>query len=256
MKTLETGGTLHATADHILLTFENPRPSLSTAIYGGGFKNIRHALNQKLIVRFESEKDLPGGSPEKFLELSLIGLGCDLSESSALLTAAKMEWHRHIVKKSGDLIVEAIVTGASEKTAVRAGDPAMYDEKDGHFFSCGTINIMMTTNANLAPYLMARAFITITEGKTAAFQDAGIAAVETGRPATGTATDGIILICDPKGPVYTDAGTFSRLGELLAAAAHDGVYECLTKYVTPWNRADSFVTPKAIDIKALQRKTL
>ena len=251
MEELRTGGTLLQTASRILLTFEKRRPSLSTGLYGGGFREIRYALNQKLTVNFETEEDFPGGSPAEFLRLSLLECGCEPAESSALLTAAKMEWHRHIVKTSGDLIVEAIVTGASEKTAVRAGDPATYDEKDGHFFPCGTINIMMLTNANLAPYLLARAFITITEGKTAAFQDAGIASVETGRPATGTATDGITLICDPDGPVYTDAGTFSRLGELLASAARDGVFECLTKFVTPWNRADSFVTPPAIDIKKL-----
>ena len=252
MKPLETGGELLWDENFLLLSFPKARPSLSTAIYGGGFRKIRYALNQKLTGFFETEADLPGGSPREFLRRSLLARGCDLEESSALLTSARMEWHRHIVKRDGDLIVEAIVTGASERTAARAGDAALYRERDGQFFPCGTINILLSTNARLETYLMARAFITITEGKTAAFQDAGIASVSTGRPATGTATDGITLISSPDGPVYTDAGTFSKLGELLAAAAHDGVYECLSAYVTPWNRSDAFVTPAAVDIQKLK----
>ncbi len=252
MKQLETGGTLLWDENFLLLSFPEARPSLSTAIYGGGYRTIRYALNQKLTGFFETEADLPGGSPREFLRRSLLARGCDLEESSALLTSARMEWHRHIVKRDGDLIVEAIVTGASERTAARAGDAALYRETDGHFFPCGTINILLSTNARLEEYLMARAFITVTEGKTAAFQDAGIASVSTGRPATGTATDGITLISSPQGSAYTDAGTFSKLGELLAAAARDGVYECLTTYVTPWNRSDAFVTPKAVDIQKLK----
>ncbi len=254
MKRLETGGDLLWGEDFLLLTFPEARPSLSTGIYGGGYRKIRYALNQKLTGFFETEADLPGGSPREFLRRSLLAHGCHPDESSALLTSARMEWHRHIVKRSGALIVEAIVTGSSEKTAARAGDPALYEERDGHFFPCGTINILLSTNARLEEYLMARALITVTEGKTAAFQDAGIVSVTTGRPATGTATDGITLVTSTDGPVCTDTGTFSKLGELLAAAAHDGVTECFTKYITPWNRTDAFVTPEAVDIQALRNQ--
>ncbi|MFC2675401.1 MAG: adenosylcobinamide amidohydrolase, partial [Lacticaseibacillus rhamnosus] len=37
----------------------------------------------------------------------------------------------------------------------------------------------------------------MTEGKTAALQDLGIADVNNGLPATGTGADGITLITDP-----------------------------------------------------------
>lgn len=46
--TLPAGGKLHASRSHLCLAFEKTRFSLSTAIYGGGFKEINYAVNQKL----------------------------------------------------------------------------------------------------------------------------------------------------------------------------------------------------------------
>lgn len=46
--TLETGASLLVTDTFLSISFEKPRHSLSTAIFGGGFKEIRHAVNQKL----------------------------------------------------------------------------------------------------------------------------------------------------------------------------------------------------------------
>ncbi len=102
--------------------------------------------------------------------------------------------------------------------------------------------------------IMTRAIITITEGKTAALQDLGIADVNNGLPATGTGTDGITLITDPDAPRYTDAGTFSVLGSLLASAAYETVRECLELYDKPWNRDDSLATPPAVDLSRLRNK--
>ena len=127
-------------------------------------------------------------------------------------------------------------------------------EKDGHFFPVGTINIMISLNISLPSAIMTRAIITITEGKTAALQDLGIADVNNGLPATGTGTDGITLITNPDAPRYTDAGTFSVLGSLLASAAYETVRECLELYDKPWNRDDSLATPPAVDLSRLRNK--
>ena len=74
-----------------------------------------------------------------------------------------------------ELLLDAVTTGGAEKTAARAGSPPLYTEKDGHFFPVGTINIMISLNISLPSAIMTRAIITITEGKTAALQDLGIA---------------------------------------------------------------------------------
>lgn len=252
--TLPAGGKLHASHSHLCLAFEKTRFSLSTAIYGGGFKEINYAVNQKLETFYPSEDRFPGGSVPEFLRLSILENGYDPAKACALLTAAKMEWRSVKTFSHKELLLDAVTTGGAKKTAARAGSPPLYTEKDGHFFPVGTINIMISLNISLPSAIMTRAIITITEGKTAALQDLGIADVNNGLPATGTGTDGITLITDPDAPRYTDAGTFSVLGSLLASAAYETVRECLELYDKPWNRDDSLATPPAVDLSRLRNK--
>ena len=251
---LPAGGKLHASRSHLCLAFEKTRFSLSTAIYGGGFKEINYAVNQKLETFYPSEDRFPGGSVPEFLRLSILENGYDPAKACALLTAAKMEWRSVKTFSHKELLLDAVTTGGAEKTAARAGSPPLYTEKDGHFFPVGTINIMISLNISLPSAIMTRAIITITEGKTAALQDLGIADVNNGLPATGTGTDGITLITNPDAPRYTDAGTFSVLGSLLASAAYETVRECLELYDKPWNRDDSLATPPAVDLSRLRNK--
>lgn len=70
--TLPAGGKLHASRSHLCLAFEKTRFSLSTAIYGGGFKEINYAVNQKLETFYPSEDRFPGGSVPEFLRLSIL----------------------------------------------------------------------------------------------------------------------------------------------------------------------------------------
>ena len=177
--TLPAGGKLHASRSHLCLAFEKTRFSLSTAIYGGGFKEINYAVNQKLETFYPSEDRFPGGSVPEFLRLSILENGYDPAKACALLTAAKMEWRSVKTFSHKELLLDAVTTGGAEKTAARAGSPPLYTEKDGHFFPVGTINIMISLNISLPSAIMTRAIITITEGKTAALQDLGIADVNT-----------------------------------------------------------------------------
>ncbi len=255
MQPLPCGAVLRADPSYLCLALPYPCPSLSTAIYGGGFRRVRWVMNKKLTVFYPREEEFPGGSVPAYLRLSLAEAGCDPEESSALLTSAKMEWHRVVQKSQGALSVAVIATAGVEKTAARAGDPPLYEEKDHHFYPVGTINLMVLASGALPEGIMARALITITEGKTAALQDLGIASVYTGRPATGTATDGITFVTDPEGPDYTDAGTFSVLGSLLAGAAYEAVRSCLVDFDRPWNRFESLVTAKAVDLSAFKKGT-
>lgn len=75
--TLPAGGKLYASRSHLCLAFEKTRFSLSTAIYGGGFKEINYAVNQKLETFYPSEDRFPGGSVPEFLRLSILENGYD-----------------------------------------------------------------------------------------------------------------------------------------------------------------------------------
>lgn len=248
MITLACGGTLAASPVSLFLSFPSPRPALSTALWGGGLRPVRWALNQKLTGYWPCPSDFPGGSPEAFLSASLRSLGAVSEEACAFLTSAKMERYRRVVRRESSLTAEVIATGGVEKTAARAGDPPLYREEDGAFAPVGTINLMVLVSASLPTYAMVRALLSVTEGKTAALQDLGIASVSTGRPATGTATDGVMLFADPAAPPLTDAGTFSLLGSLLAGAARDAVRACLADFGLPWNAFPSLRTPAAADL--------
>lgn len=243
---LAAGGTAFITDESIRISYLRKRYALSSSVIGGGCRPILYAVNQKLTSYCKTEKDLPGGSVASYLTYRLTEEGCDPAQSTVLLTAARMDWFRHICFRDGPLTVEALTTAGVEKTAARAGDPALYREQDGHFQQAGTINIMLLTNASLPEGTMVRSLITATEAKTAALQDMGIAAVYTGHSATGTATDGLIIVTDPQGPVYTDAGTFSALGEMIARAVHATVTDCIALFDTPWNRFATLSTPPAV----------
>lgn len=248
------GAVLSVSEDCLTISFDRPRQSLSTAIFGGGERRVRWILNQKLTGFYKTESDFPGGSVENFLKLCAQREGAVPEEAAVLLTAAKVQLFSHKVFQKGDLLVEIITTGGCGRTACRASSPALYEEHDGHFFPLGTVNMMVLVNGSLPPGIMARALITLTEGKAAAFNDEGIADINNGRPATGTGTDGITLVTDPEGPRYTDAGPFSLLGSFLARAAHDSVTECLEKYDKPWNAFPELKTPEAVDLEEKRKR--
>lgn len=88
---------------------------LSTAIYGGGFKEINYAVNQKLETFYPSEDRFPGGSVPEFLRLSILENGYDPAKACALLTAAKMEWRSVKTFSHKELLLDAVTTGGAEK---------------------------------------------------------------------------------------------------------------------------------------------
>lgn len=68
---------LSVSPDNLLITSKRPLRSLSTAIYGGGFRTIRYALNRRLTEFYPSEKDFPGGSVAAYLEGCARSLGAN-----------------------------------------------------------------------------------------------------------------------------------------------------------------------------------
>ena len=77
---------------------------------------------------------------------------------------------------------------------------------------------------------MARAVITATEAKTAAFEDLKVPSSYTkGVQATGTGTDSMIVVSGTAGPMVTYPGGHSRIGELMGKAVHEAVMEALEK---------------------------
>ena len=154
--------------------------------------------------------------------------GVKEEEIAHMSTAADMDNLAVVTKIFEPFLVTALVTAGAKNNAQRTGiDEGAFVEGDE---PQGTVNILILTNALLSDGAMARALITSTEAKTAAFQDLRIPSSYTeGVQATGTGTDSIIIATGTSGPKVSYTGGHNRIGELIGKAAYDAVIEALGK---------------------------
>ena len=112
----------------------------------------------------------------------------------------------------------------------RVGDPATWAE-EGNVepeYRLGTINIILCISADLSEGAMARALMTCTEAKTAALQELLAESHYSRGLATGSGTDGAVIIADMESDKYlTEAGKHCKLGELIGKAVKAAVKETL-----------------------------
>ncbi|MEN8614014.1 adenosylcobinamide amidohydrolase [Dehalogenimonas sp. THU2] len=141
----------------------------------------------------------------------------DSSDISMISTGVDMRELAHCVETHDELWVAAWVTAGFKHNAMRVGvDRAYGVEINGKYRTCGTINIIVTTNAKLSLATMASSFITITEAKGIALQDLRIhSSFDSSLQATGTGTDQIVVASGNEF-ICRYAGGHTKLGELMA----------------------------------------
>ena len=150
-------------------------------------------------------------------------LGRNPGETSLLFTGADMD--NLVVSRKGfrDMEVYALVTAGVATNAMRMSVDT------GNYYEPGTINIILLTNTRLSPQAMARAVISATEAKSAAFADLDIRSSYTPqRQATGTGTDNILVV-QGEGPAIDNSGGHTKMGELIARAVYDGVRKAIAR---------------------------
>lgn len=226
---LKTGGTLFADEHSIICKFPVPRLTLSTSLYNGGYLMAEAVFNHRLSLFVNSEADLPGGNLENYLALVAADRKLNRDCTTGLLTSAEMHCRGYQALSYQNLTVETLATAGVDQNAARAGEPACYFEDNGRYHPVGgTINILAFTNAKLAHGTMAKALVTITEAKTATLQELAVQSCCNQGSATGTGTDGIIFATDPSSTLAcTDAGTQSKLGELLSRTVKSAIKQAL-----------------------------
>jgi adenosylcobinamide amidohydrolase len=96
--------------------------------------------------------------------------------------------------------------------------PAWAAAPDGHFRRerVGTINVVVALPVRLGEAALVNAVATATEAKVQALHDAGI-------PATGTASDAIVVHCPTDGIAEPFGGPRSVCGARIARAVHAAV---------------------------------
>ncbi|NBJ16761.1 MAG: adenosylcobinamide amidohydrolase [Dehalobacter sp. 4CP] len=229
--TYETGDTVERYKDSIIISFKDDRKVLSTAHLNGGYReNLKFVFNHDINSGMGLRCDITPAVYEEHMKLIAAELGLDPEASAGLLTAAAMNNAAIRTASYEDLTVTAVVTGGIEMNGGRIGDPAFFHERQGETVTipAGTINILLYINADLPEETLTRALVTCTEAKTAALQELMAGSCYSRGIATGSGTDGTVIICNSKsGSRLFYAGKHSKLGELIGITVKQAVKEAL-----------------------------
>jgi adenosylcobinamide hydrolase len=215
----------------LIVQLRQRRSVLSTAASNGG---LREDLQTVFNCDSSEDRQIPcemkASTYEKHMQIVARELGLDPDSSAGLCTSAQMDNAVLELREHEGVKVQALVTGGIDVNGGRAGDAAQWLERQGQFLPLleGTINILLFISCSLTPGALARAMITATEAKTAAIQELLLPSCYSSGLATGSGTDGMIVICNPpaKGAL-TDAGKHSKLGELIGCAVKAAVKKAL-----------------------------
>ena len=214
-----------------VIRFTGKRRVLSTGPLGGGFsEHLTAAFNLDMKEADTGECRLRAATYPEHMALAAEELGLKAECSTGLGTAASMEHAVVKVKTYRELTVSALVTAGVDVNGGRAGDPASwYETEDGYDeVSPGTINIFLNINAGLSDSAMLQALMVCTEAKAAALQELLAPSLYSAGIATGSGTDGAVIITEPGTDIaFSDAGKHSKLGELIGLAVLEAVKEAL-----------------------------
>jgi len=218
--------------------------TLSTSVLNGGYKEnlqavFNHQLNQELVDELE-DQPIP-----EYMYKKAKKLGFNPEKVSGLLTAANINNYAVSKKSFKGLDVTAIVTGGVKCNAGTAGDEASFYEEDGKFINkIGTINTILIIEAHLDECTLTKAMMTAVEAKVAALQRLMIPSKYSTEIATGTGTDGIILISNMNSKnKLTNASKHSKLGELIGTSIIEATQVALSNEsnITPESQLDMIV---------------
>lgn len=231
---LSSGDEVHHYKKSLVVCFKGPRKVLSTGPNNGGYRtDLEAVFNNDSNPGSGMACTLQAETYEAHMDLlAAEDLGLDPEHCTGLSTAASMDNVSIQTMAYEDFSVTAIVTGGIRTNAGRIGDPAVWHEKAGisHAVKPGTINIILYIDANLSGGALARALVSCTEAKTAALQELLAPSRYSRGLATGSGTDGTIIVSNAQSETYlTNAGKHCKLGEYIGKTVKKAVKEALER---------------------------
>lgn len=209
----------------VIFSFAGKRNVLSSSVLNGGWRDdLTAVFNFDEKPEGSKHCDMTETSYEEHLSnIAMQKLELDPAQCSGLSTAADMEnlvieTEVYHLSNGYPLTVTAAVTGGIDQNGARPGDPACWEEIDSSYqiLHPGTINIFLHINAALTKGTMIRTVITGSEAKATACSELFCPSLYSEGIATGSGTDGMIVISDPSSPfTLTAAGKDSVLGEMI-----------------------------------------
>ena len=224
------GDHLVCTQQSAVFTFSAPRMVLSSGALGGGLRDdLAGAFNYCDCGRAGVCRPMEGRNIREHQRAVALRLGLDPARTTGLDTAANLDNMVVVTRRWEDIWITAAVSAGADVNALCAGDPAPLHEKAGEpcMVPAGTINIFLITGSRLSPGAMTELVMTATEAKTAVLRDLMQGSSVSCDLATGTGTDGIVIISGTDGEELLNGGKHFKLGELAACAVGDAVREAL-----------------------------
>jgi adenosylcobinamide amidohydrolase len=191
-----------------LWRFGSPLLALSSAPYGGGWGE-RHWILAAQVVHGYHRTDPADHLAGLARDVGLDGPGI------GMLTAVDV---RLVTASREDGVAAAATVGLTDPCWAAAADIAATTRATGSPGTAGTVNIVAVLGRRLSGAALVNAVMTVTEAKSQALWEAGLAG-------TGTPSDAVAVLCAPSGPAEAFGGPRSRYGSRLARAVHRAVLD-------------------------------
>jgi adenosylcobinamide amidohydrolase len=220
----------------VLVELREPHVVLSTSARNGGLsRDLRWLVNHQSCegtAHVDRHKVITAAGMEGYHGAVCHEIGVEEDASAVMGTAANMNYLAVVTEVDEDVAVTAVVTAGVEGNATAAGEPATWRETaDGMQkvpVFAGTINTILLINQPLAMPALARAVVTMTEGKSAALQRLAVPSKLHIDLATGTGTDQYCLAAPQAGSrTLMSTSPHMKLGELIGVAARQATMEAL-----------------------------
>lgn len=236
-ETLGTGATyqLRRCGRFVVAAFQEPHRVISTSAANGGQRDdLLFLVNHQSCEgtgHVDRHAEITAHGAEAYHDVVCAEAGVPREHTATMGTAANMNYVAMVRERDADVEVTAVVTGGVESNATCAGDPAAWRETAAGVEKipvAGTINTMLLIGVPLTASALARAVVTMTEGKTAALQRLVVPSRQSADLATGTGTDQYCVAAPLRAEgVRTSCSPHVKLGELIGRATRRATQEAL-----------------------------
>jgi adenosylcobinamide amidohydrolase len=192
----------------------------SWAVVGGGLRAARAvAWLQVANGDLPPEVDATAFLRDRLAEAGLAG-------AVGLLTTRRLDSYLDVTAEHDEATARCIAT-VGMGNALRAGDPPGLSR-------FGTINLLCQVSTPLSLEARLEALALAAEARALAVREAVIPSTRTGRPASGTGTDCIVIAAPADGPAAAYAGKHTAIGHVIGAAVYEATQRGIADGLREW----------------------
>jgi adenosylcobinamide amidohydrolase len=208
---------LSLTPTLLTLRFAAPHRTAGWALVGGG-------LGQADAVAWVGVRNAELGPEVDAAELLRARLAAGgVPQAVGMMTSADLAGFADVERAAGGVSARCVAT-VGLGNALRAGDPPWDAPR------AGTINLLVRLSVPLADGALLETLALAAEARTLAVLEGGVASVRSGRPATGTGTDCIVVAAPLGAPGTEYAGKHTLPGHLVGAAVEAAVRQGVLRW--------------------------